>query len=159
MSHKHFLHAIASFVSKTSEVREKAEDLLKVTSSQSFLETKLGTLLGVIEAYSILYTQANVPNRKTLEKQLSRLYRIPEVQDALNALLDCEKLWNQFLTKLDQDVALGVSQGPRLQPGDPLPPDIDVIDARTGLSEDFSSVLPFNDCTKKCLVVLLRHFA
>jgi len=60
------------------------------SSAHEFVDNKLGTLLGVMKAYSVLYASLNVPNRKILEKQWSRLYRVPEVREAVNNLLDFE---------------------------------------------------------------------
>ena len=61
----------------------------------------MGLLLGVMRAYGVLYASANVPDRKTLEKQWSRLYRIPDVQDAVNHLLEFEvKLFVSTLLKI-----------------------------------------------------------
>ena len=43
-----------------------------------------------MKAYGVLYASVNVQDRKALEKQWSRLYRVPEIQDAVNNLLEFE---------------------------------------------------------------------
>ena len=64
--------------------------LLACGSIQEFVDGKLGLLLGVMRAYGVLYASVKVPDRKHLEKQWSRLFRIVEVQEAVNNLLEFE---------------------------------------------------------------------
>ena len=54
------------------------------------METKLGMLLGVMKAYSVLYSSADVANRRLLEKQWARLFRNAEVRRAVDDLLEFE---------------------------------------------------------------------
>ena len=59
---------------------------------QGFVNGKLGILLGVMKAYSVLYKNTHMTDRKSLEKQWSRLYRNVDVRDAVDKLLDFEVL-------------------------------------------------------------------
>ena len=66
--------------------------------------------------------------------------------------------WDEFLEGIDSEVAFKTTEI-ELQPGDRIPAEITITDARTNKLCDFSSTSLFPNDAKYCHVVLLRHFA
>lgn len=65
-------------------------DFSETGSVHDFVETKLGMLLGVMKAYSQLYSQSQTLSRENLVKSLTKSYSNLDAQDAMEALIAFE---------------------------------------------------------------------
>ncbi|XP_043204934.1 uncharacterized protein LOC122372120 [Amphibalanus amphitrite] len=143
--------AVRSFVESSRQLAEAAGEQLDRVPASQFLSNKIEMLGGLIEMYQGLFNSCGVESRKALEEK-ARASDDKEAMSAIDALMDAESEWDQFITRLSARLGADSVPGPRLHTGLPCGR-LQLAEARSGL------LRPLYEPAGPRLLVLLRHLA
>jgi len=145
---------LAASLSKTAREFESLLSSSKCRPLDQFLEApKLGASIPLMAE---LFKKAGVESRVELESAVKAQFRVAEVRDSWEELLDVEANWDVFLATVDS----GESEG--LRKGDLAPLQLPLVEAKTGCATSLGEILGCEEEgeQQQCLhLVLLRHFA